>query len=115
MSHFLAFESFYRSIDSNTNSLFPDFSTNAQDTPLVVQFGACSATELSRAASMVQPYCAGIDLNCGCPQSWACHDGLGAALMHERGKVAEMVKMVKKVCGKEFCVSVKIRVHKNLR
>ncbi len=35
--------------------------------------------------------------------------------MHERGKVAEMVKMVKDVCGKEFCVSVKIRVHRNLR
>ncbi|KAI9778908.1 MAG: hypothetical protein M1835_004820 [Candelina submexicana] len=64
---------------------------------------------------MVQPYCDGIDLNCGCPQSWACHDGLGAALMHERQKVAEMVRAVKKVCGEEFCVSVKIRVHKDLR
>jgi tRNA-dihydrouridine synthase 4 len=83
--------------------------------PLVVQFGACSPLELSRAASIVQPYCAGIDLNCGCPQSWACHDGLGAALMHERGKVADMIKAVKRACGDGFSMSVKIRVHKDLR
>ncbi|KAI9704340.1 MAG: hypothetical protein M1836_007201 [Candelina mexicana] len=35
--------------------------------------------------------------------------------MHERQKVADMVRAVKKGCGKDFCVSVKIRVHKDLR
>lgn len=29
--------------------------------------------------------------------------------------VAEMVKAVKQSCGTEFCVSVKIRIHKDLR
>ncbi|KAF2236751.1 tRNA-dihydrouridine synthase-like protein 4-like protein [Viridothelium virens] len=92
-----------------------DFSTNFQDTPTVVQFGASSPLELARAASLVQPFVSGVDLNCGCPQSWACQDGLGAVLMRDRAAVAGMVKAVKQLCGPDFCVSVKIRIHKDLR
>ena len=92
-----------------------DFSTNCQDTPTVVQFGASSPLELARAASLVQQHVSGIDLNCGCPQSWASRDGLGATLMRDRAAVADMVKAVKQYCGASFCVSVKIRIHKDLR
>ena len=81
----------------------------------MVQFAANNVTEFARAAEMVQPYCDGVDLNCGCPQSWACGEGIGAQLMHDRQKVALMVKGAKDRCGKDFCVSVKIRVHKDLR
>ncbi|KAI9808954.1 MAG: hypothetical protein M1827_007129 [Pycnora praestabilis] len=91
------------------------FTTNAEDSPLIVQFGASSALELARAVELVAPYCSGVDLNCGCPQSWACQDGLGAQLMHEREKVAEMIQAVKQRCGPELCISAKIRIHKDLR
>ncbi|KZF19777.1 tRNA-dihydrouridine synthase [Xylona heveae TC161] len=92
-----------------------DFTTNEGDRPLVVQFGASSPLELARAAEFVKPYCDGIDLNCGCPQSWACQEGIGSQLMHEKENVYEMVKAVKERCGRDFCVSVKIRVHADLR
>ena len=81
----------------------------------MVQFGANSSLDLARAAQMVQPYCDGVDINCGCPQSWACQEGLGAQLMHEREKVRDMVRAVKAGCGVDFCVSIKIRVHADLR
>ncbi|KAH8204800.1 hypothetical protein TruAng_000989 [Truncatella angustata] len=63
-----------------------------QQQPLtIVQFGANSPLELSRAASLAAPYVSGVDLNCGCPQSWACSETLGAALMERRELVRELV------------------------
>jgi tRNA-dihydrouridine synthase 4 len=61
----------------------------------------------------------GVDLNCGCPQSWACAESLGAALMNKRELVAEIVTEAKKKLKHdgfgEKTVSVKIRVHPDLR
>lgn len=105
-------------------------STAGTQPPTIVQFGANSPLELSRAASLVIPYVGGVDLNCGCPQSWACAETLGAALMQKRELVREMVletrsqlvrdgwhvgkeKDVNSAKGKS--VSIKIRVHKDLR
>jgi tRNA-dihydrouridine synthase 4 len=62
----------------------------------------------------------GIDINCGCPQSWACAETLGAALMHKRSLVASLIASAKSSLdalgyeGKKT-VSVKIRIHKDLR
>jgi len=100
--------------------------------PTIVQFGANSPTELSRASSLVAPYVSGVDLNCGCPQGWACASTLGAALMDHRELVRDMVLetagrlrrdgwqvgaqrggVVEGERGRS--VSVKIRVHKDLR
>ena len=64
---------------------------------------------------MVQPFCDGFDINCGCPQSWACREGLGAQLLQEKGKVHDMVRSVKDKCGVDFSVSVKIRIEADLR
>ncbi|TGZ81428.1 hypothetical protein EX30DRAFT_330994 [Ascodesmis nigricans] len=91
-----------------------DFSTSESDRPLVVQFAASMPTDFARAAEMVMPYCDGVNLNCGCPQSWAIQEGVGCAMMGKPEDVAAMVKAVKERCGKEFCVSVKIRVHRNI-
>ena len=96
----------------------------------IVQFGANSPLELSRAASLAAPWVNGVDLNCGCPQSWACAETLGAALMNKRELVREMVidtrNLLKgdgwdvgmdkdKESSKGRSVSVKIRVHDDLR
>ena len=64
---------------------------------------------------MVQPYCDGVDLNCGCPQTWAIHEGIGCGLMSRREVVRDMVLAAKRRCGDGFCVSVKMRIHRDLR
>jgi len=96
----------------------------------VVQFGASTAEDFGRAASLVAPYTSGVDLNCGCPQSWACAETLGAALMDRRELVRDMVVAARtRLRGDGFAVdldpdrdapagrsvSVKIRVHQDLR
>ncbi|KAK7931743.1 tRNA-dihydrouridine synthase 4 [Apiospora marii] len=99
--------------------------------PTVAQFGACSALELARASSLAAPYVSGVDLNCGCPQSWACAESLGAALMDRRELVRDMVVETRSRLARDGwavgladedlesargrSVTVKIRVHKDLR
>lgn len=95
-----------------------------------MQFGANVPLELARASTLVAPDCSGVDLNCGCPQGWACAETLGAALMEKRELVRDMVIETRGRLrrdgwgvGKENdvhnpkgrSVSVKIRVHKDLR
>ena len=91
-----------------------DFSSALTDRPLIVQFGASNALDFSRAAEMAMPYCDGIDLNCGCPQSWAIGEGIGCKLMSTPELVRDMVMAAKKRCGEKFSVSVKIRIHLDL-
>jgi tRNA-dihydrouridine synthase 4 len=76
--------------------------------------------EISRATTLLSPYVNGIDINCGCPQSWACAETLGAALMHKRDLVASLITSAKATLhelGYEETktISVKIRIHKDLR
>ena len=105
-------------------------STLGPQPPTIVQFGANVPLELARASTLVAPYASGVDLNCGCPQSWACAETLGAALMERRELVRDMVVTTREhlrqdgwAVGKDAdvdspkgrSVSVKIRVHKDLR
>ncbi|KAK4648338.1 tRNA dihydrouridine synthase [Podospora bellae-mahoneyi] len=106
-------------------------STAGPQPPTIVQFGANVPQELARASSLVVPFASGVDLNCGCPQSWACSSTLGAALMEKRELVRDIVLETRSqlhqdgwdVSGLEKdinspkgrSVSIKIRVHKDLR
>ncbi|GJC80062.1 tRNA-dihydrouridine(20a/20b) synthase [NAD(P)+] [Colletotrichum liriopes] len=105
-------------------------STHGLQPPTIVQFGSSSPLELARSSSLAAPYVNGVDLNCGCPQSWACAETLGAALMEKRELVRDMVIGTRQRLasdgwhvGKERdidspkgrSISVKIRVHKDLR
>ncbi|KAK5987579.1 tRNA-dihydrouridine(20a/20b) synthase-like [Cladobotryum mycophilum] len=105
-------------------------STQGVQLPTIVQFGANVPRELARASSLVAPYAGGVDLNCGCPQSWACAETLGAALMEKRELVRDMVVETRQRLAddgwhvgkdkdmdspKGRSVSVKIRVHDDLR
>ncbi|KAM0806952.1 putative tRNA-dihydrouridine(47) synthase [NAD(P)(+)] [Seiridium cardinale] len=105
-------------------------STLGAQPPTIVQFGSNSPLELSRAATLAAPFVNGVDLNCGCPQSWACAETLGAALMDRRELVRDMVMETRALLRndgwavdkeasvddpKGRSVSVKIRVHKDLR
>jgi len=93
-----------------------DFTTHRSERgPLIAQFASNDPEEFARAAQMIGPWVDGIDLNCGCPQSWAIKEGIGCSLMSSPLKVAEMVKAAKLVfSGTEKSVSVKIRIHKDL-
>lgn len=105
-----------------------------EEVPTIAQFGANDPVELSRAASLAAPFVNGVDLNCGCPQSWACAETLGAALMGRRELVRDMVVATRERLARDGwdvdsfagadsdvngrvgrSVSVKIRVHKDLR
>ena len=88
------------------------------DRPLIVQFGAADDVEFSEATKLVANVSDGVDLNCGCPQSWVAKKGFGSCLLQKPEHVAEMVKAVKRLPlenGNQFSVSVKIRVQDDLR
>lgn len=129
------------SLPPSSSSSSPPLSLSAsRQPPTIVQFGANSPLELSRAASLVAPCASGVDLNCGCPQSWACAETLGAALMEQRELVRDMLvttrqrlhddgwavdlspssspgtgEVATKESPKGRSVSVKIRVHADIR
>ncbi|KAG8421700.1 tRNA dihydrouridine synthase [Metarhizium acridum] len=105
-------------------------STTAAQPPTILQFGANNPLELARASSLAAPFVSGVDLNCGCPQSWACAETLGAALMDQRALVRDMVTETRQRLRQDGwavaaesdmesasgrSVSVKIRVHDDLR
>lgn len=105
-------------------------SDNPDQPATIAQFGASSPLELSRASALVAPAVQGVDLNCGCPQSWACAELMGAALMNQRELVRDMVIETRQRLASEGwhvgleadiesprgrSVSVKIRIHNDLR
>ncbi|OTA56445.1 tRNA-dihydrouridine synthase 4 [Hypoxylon sp. EC38] len=125
--------------DSDLTMSTPTSTAGGVEVPTIAQFGANSPLELSRAASLAAPFVNGVDLNCGCPQSWACAEKLGAALMEQRELVREMIVSTRSRLARDGwavdlsspnpnsdsnskiesrkgrSVSVKIRVHKDLR
>ncbi|KAL7749670.1 tRNA dihydrouridine synthase [Sorochytrium milnesiophthora] len=89
-----------------------EFTTHVDDEPVVLQFAASSAHDLSAAAELAAPYVNAVDINCGCPQKWAYKDKIGAYLMEQPELVRDMVRAVRE---KGVPCSIKIRVHKDLR
>lgn len=101
-------DSFYNSQKARDN----EFTTNDLDKPLIVQFAANQALHFSGAAELVAGHCSGVDLNCGCPQRWAAHEGIGACLINNPQFVCDVVRQTRaRVSDPTFSVSVKIRIH----
>lgn len=98
----------------NSRARDSDFSTLPDDSPLIIQFGTNSEIDIKRAAKLVAPYCDGISINCGCPIKEQTREGIGAALMADPYKVARLVNAVKQELGSDFCVEVKIRIHRDV-
>jgi tRNA-dihydrouridine synthase 4 len=95
--------------DFNANELArQEFTTCTSDCPVVVQFGAKSALELATAARFVRPYCSAVDINCGCPQRWACQDGMGSALLDQPELVRDMVRLTREMADVPVCVKIRI-------
>lgn len=92
-----------------------DFSTHPSEGPVIAQFASNDPTEFARAAEMIGPWVNGVDLNCGCPQSWAIKEGIGCSMMGNPEKVAAMIKEAKQRLGSGKSVSCKIRIHPDLK
>ncbi|XP_076469309.1 tRNA-dihydrouridine(20a/20b) synthase [NAD(P)+]-like [Babylonia areolata] len=105
-------DSFVKSLKARDS----DFTTCAEDRPLIVQFAAGCANDFADAAEIVAPYSDGVDLNCGCPQRWAMAEGYGACLLGKPELLSDMVRQARdRVPSPDFTVSVKIRIHNNIR
>lgn len=93
---------------------YSDFTTNDRDRSLIVQIGVNNTVDLLRMCEMIQPYVDGIGLNCGCPIKEQVREGIGALLMSDPYKVAELVRLVKDKFGDSLCIETKIRIHPDL-
>ncbi|KAL3311304.1 tRNA-dihydrouridine(20a/20b) synthase [NAD(P)+]-like protein [Cichlidogyrus casuarinus] len=92
-----------------------DFTTCAEDSPLVVQFASKDPLEFSRAITLVSGHCDGVDLNCGCPQRWAMSSGLGSALMKDTQLLYDVLKSGRETIDslspvRKMSLSAKIRL-----
>jgi hypothetical protein len=77
---------------------------------LLAQFASPNPASLADAAELIAPYIDGLDINCGCPQKWAFHEGIGCALLRKPELVADMIKVTKDRMGWGWPVSIKIRI-----
>jgi tRNA-dihydrouridine synthase 4 len=77
---------------------------------LLAQFASPNAASLADAAELIAPYVDGLDVNCGCPQKWAFHEGIGCALLRKPELVADMIRATKDRMGWGWPVSIKIRI-----
>lgn len=80
-----------------------------------MQFAANTVYDFVGAAHMVSPYCSGVDLNCGCPQTWAKHMGIGCSMLNQPELISDIVKQCRNRINKAFTVSVKLRILKDIR
>ena len=85
------------------------------DRPLVVQFAANKVQDFVTSAQLVQGYCEGVDLNCGCPQRWAAQEGIGACLINKPDFIHDLVRQTKNQTCSGLSVSVKIRIHTDIK
>ena len=77
---------------------------------LLAQLASPNAPSLADASELMSPYVDGVDINCGCPQKWAYHEGIGCALLRKPELVADMIKTTKDRLGWGWPVSIKIRI-----
>ncbi|KZO97474.1 FMN-linked oxidoreductase [Calocera viscosa TUFC12733] len=81
---------------------------------LIAQFAASSPQHMADATELISPYVDGVDLNCGCPQSWAYAEHVGSWLLRNPQVVRDIIRATKDRVGWSFPVSVKIRIDDQL-
>ena len=103
-----------RDSDFTTCSLEREATSDDRAHAVIAQFASSDPIEFARAAELIAPWVDGVDLNCGCPQSWALKEGIGCSLMSNPGLVAHMVRAAKARLHPSKSVSCKIRIHKDI-
>ena len=82
--------------------------TPAHDRPLIAQLCGSDVNYVLQTALLLQPYCDGIDLNCGCPQGIAKRGMYGAYLLEQQELLLPVVETLSKAL--DIPVSVKVRL-----
>lgn len=77
---------------------------------LVIQFATNQPHNFGQAVGMVREWCAGVDLNCGCPQRWAREEGIGSALLQSPELIAEIIRKGVEASNSKVKISAKIRI-----
>ncbi|XP_052853407.1 tRNA-dihydrouridine(20a/20b) synthase [NAD(P)+]-like [Drosophila gunungcola] len=98
------------SINNSEKARQNEFSTGTDDQPVIAQFAAKDPAEFVTSAQLIYPYVDGIDLNCGCPQSWAMAKGYGCGMLRQPELVRQVVQQVRRTLPSDFSVSVKMRL-----
>ena len=88
------------------------FSTSSSDRPLLAQFCANDPDILLEAATLIAPYCDGVDINFGCPQRIAKRGNYGAFLMDDWKTVDALIRALDE--SLPVPVTAKIRVYDDL-
>lgn len=105
---------FARDSDFTTSLEEREPTSDGRQHALIAQFASSDPEEFARAAELIAPWVDGVDLNCGCPQSWAIKEGIGCSLMTSPDLVASMVRAAKLRLGSSKSISCKIRIAKDL-
>ena len=79
---------------------------------LIAQFAARNGEEFAAATELMYKHVDGVDLNCGCPQTWAYKEEIGSFLLRQPHLVQDMIKQARARVGSSFPISVKIRLDK---
>ena len=81
----------------------------------VTECNVAQVEDFLNASLLVSDHCEGVDLNCGCPQGWACKEGVGACLIEKPEFLSDLVKQARNRCKNNLSVSIKMRVHGDLK
>jgi len=79
---------------------------------LVFQILAHDSNKAIQAVNVVSSFADAIDLNCGCPESFATSKGDGSALMNDPQTVSEIISSLKR--NFSIPISVKHRIHSKI-
>ncbi|EOR02125.1 tRNA-dihydrouridine(20a/20b) synthase [Wallemia ichthyophaga EXF-994] len=77
---------------------------------LIAQFAASEPVPFMQSAELIAPYVDAIDLNTGCPTSWAYAEGIGGALLRRPETVRDIIRTTHDRLGSSLPVTVKIRI-----
>lgn len=100
--------------DSIEENIIFKISPDGESSRFIFQIGTNDPERAVQAASLVAPYCAGIDVNAGCPKPFSTSGGMGAALLKtENGDLlARILRALIADVGQphQIGISVKIRL-----
>lgn len=79
---------------------------------LIAQFAASEPVSFMQSAELIANHVDAIDLNTGCPTSWAYTEGIGGALLRKPEVVRDIIRTTYDRVGSTLPVTLKIRIDK---
>ncbi|KAK9453830.1 hypothetical protein V1511DRAFT_503359 [Dipodascopsis uninucleata] len=95
------------------NAEYSSCKLEATGVPIIAQFGASGADDLSLAVDKMEPFVSAFGINCGCPIRDQNQAGIGAALLNKPETIVDMVRTLKER-NPSIVIDVKIRLQPDL-